>query len=541
MPHRSTAAAVITALALLGTAPTAQSREADFVPARDPVPGSFLVSLVETGRSAAATSSSLAGRYGGRVKTVFTAALHGFLVRGLTEAQARRLAADPAVRKVHQDGTARAATDGVATAGVHAAARRPADPHTTATQSRATQSRATQSRATWGIDRVDQRSLPLDHEYDYRTTASEVTTYVLDSGIRRTHAEFEGRASDGHDFVDDDAVAQDCHGHGTHVAGTIGGRTWGVAKKIRLVAVRMLGCGGSAPDSAGVEGIEWIARNAVEPAVVNGSFTFDTPGIGDEAIGGLTAAGIAFVAAAGNDSADACGAGPARNPDVIAVGATDEDDERARFSNHGSCVDLFAPGDSITSASHRGDTASTTMSGTSMASPHVAGGAALYLAGHPTATPAQVLEALTGAATPGVVRDPGPGSPNRLLHTASFGAEEPGCEGGRNDDDVPVPDAGAAVTSTVEVAGCPGAGTATTRVAVDIAHPYPADLVVDLVGPGGAVFPLRAAGEVGSPGGLHETFAVDTSSQPRDGAWRLRVRDAYAHDTGKIEGWGLTF
>ncbi|GAA3462620.1 S8 family peptidase [Saccharothrix longispora] len=392
MSHRPAAVALAVALlvVLAGVpvvvpvvVPVAQgtaSARAAFVPAAHPVAGSFLVSLRD-----GATATSLVDRYGGRVGAVFTEVGHGFLVEGLSEAAARRLAADPAVERVHQDGTARTAD--------------------------------TQAGATYGLDRVDQRSLPLDTTYTYDTTASNVTTYVLDTGIRLSHTEFEGRASSGHDFVDDDPEAEDCNGHGTHVAGTIGGRTWGVAKKTRLVAVRVLGCDGSAPDSAGVRGIEWIARNAVRPAVVNASFVFDTPGIGDEAITRLSEAGITFVAAAGNSASDACAVGPARHPAVIAVAATDEQDRRIAFSNHGPCVDVFAPGNGITSASHADDTGSAVLSGTSMAAPHVAGAAALHLSTTPWATPAGVLEHLTDTATTDVVRDPGPGSPNKLLNT----------------------------------------------------------------------------------------------------------------------------
>ncbi|MEJ2858328.1 MULTISPECIES: S8 family serine peptidase [unclassified Saccharothrix] len=514
MKARLTAATAIAALAALGLAPPASAQaEADYVPAKRPFAGSFLVSLKDVPRTQAqiqSESEALVGRYGGRLKSVFTVAMRGFLVRDLPDRQARRLAADPAVARVYQDGTARIAD--------------------------------TQTNATYGIDRVDQRNLPLDTRYTYNTTASNVTTYVLDTGIRKSHTEFEGRASYGYDFVDEDPEAQDCNGHGTHVSGTIGGKTWGVAKKTKLVAVRILGCGGSAPDSDGVEGIEWIARNAVKPAVVNGSFTFDTAGIGDEAIARLNAAGITFVVAAGNSSADACNTGPARNTKVIAVGATDNQDNRASFSNYGSCVDIFAPGNNITSASHSSDTGNATMSGTSMASPHVAGGAALYLSGNPSASPADVLKALADNATSGVVKNPGTGSPNKLLYTTAFGGgTPPTCSGGSNTDDVAIPDTNTAVTSSIAVANCDGVGTTSTSVKVDINHSYTGDLSIDLVGPSGAAIVLRKAGGVGSSAGVHETFTVNTSSENKNGTWKLRVTDVYSYDTGTLDSWSITF
>ncbi|MFB9908758.1 S8 family serine peptidase [Allokutzneria oryzae] len=499
-------AVLLASLASFGV-PAVAAASADFVPAKNPVPGSFLVSLKEGPAAAAASSATLAQRYGGTVKTVFTAAMHGFLVRGLSEPAARRLAADPLVRKVFQDGTARIAD--------------------------------TQVNPTYGIDRVDQRNLPLDKKYTYNTTASNVTAYILDTGIRKTHTEFEDRAADGYDFVDEDPIAQDCNGHGTHVSGTVGGKTWGIAKKVKLVAVRILGCGGSAPDSDGVEGIEWIAKNAKRPAVVNGSFTFDTPAIGDEAIGRLTQAGVTFVVAAGNSSADACDTGPARLPAVITTGATDNADNRASFSNYGRCLDLFAPGNNITSASHSSDTGTATMSGTSMASPHVAGGAALYLSANPTATPDQASKGLVDNATSNVVKNPGSGSPNKLLHTL-FGSPST-CAGGANGDDVAIPDAGEAVTSSVVVSGCEGKGSATTSVKVDIVHPYSADLAVDLIGPSGTEYPLRASGGVGSPEGVHRTFTVNTVGEERNGTWKLQVRDVYRYDVGSLDGWSLSF
>ncbi|YCK37316.1 S8 family serine peptidase [Actinomadura sp. ATCC 39365] len=368
-----------------------------------------------------------------------------------------------------------------------------------------------------------------------------MTAYVLDTGIYRTHPEFGGRAADGYDFIDDDPVANDCHGHGTHVSGTIGSATYGMAKGVRLVGVRVLGCDGSAPNSDIIAGVDWVIQNAAKPALINMSIQSDPDPALDEAVRRAVAAGITTVVAAGNfNGANACNYSPARTAEAITVGATDSSDNRSSFSNLGGCLDVFAPGSNITSTSNSGGTA--VMNGTSMATPHVSGAAALYLSAHAGAAPADVAAALTANATPGVVKNAGTGSPNKLLNISFMNdGQPPTCGSGTNGTDVPIPDAGAAVSSAVTITGCPGKGSAATSVRVDIVHPYTGDLAIDLVAPGGAVYSLKPAGGIGSADGVHQTFAVNTTAEDRNGTWKLQVRDVYTFDTGLVDSWSLTF
>lgn len=273
----------------------------------------------------------------------------------------------------------------------------------------------TQSSATWGLDRIDQRFLPLSTSYSYNFTGAGVTAYIIDTGILATHNEFSGRASVGYDAVGDGWNGVDCNGHGTHVAGTVGGSTYGVAKGVTIVAVRVLNCSGSGTTSGVIAGINWVTANHANSAVANMSLGGGASTSLDTAIKNSISAGVTYSVSAGNNNRDACKVSPARVPTAITVGATTSSDARASYSNYGKCVDLFAPGSSITSAWIGSNTATNTISGTSMASPHVTGVAALYLHAHPGNSPASVAAAIVAAATPNVVINAGRGSPNLLL------------------------------------------------------------------------------------------------------------------------------
>ena len=277
---------------------------------------------------------------------------------------------------------------------------------------------ATQSNPTWGLDRIDERSLPLDRVYQYNATGTGVTAYIIDTGIRANHSEFGGRMVGGVTAINDGRGSDDCNGHGTHVAGTVGGSTYGVAKGVSLYAVRVLGCAGNGSNSGVIAGVDWVTSNHRKPAVANMSLGGGASRALDDAVRNSVRAGVSYAVAAGNENQNACNVSPARVDAAMTVGASTSSDSRSSFSNYGSCVDLFAPGSSIKSAWYTSSTSTNTISGTSMASPHVAGAIALVLQNNRNASPGAIANYLNDTATSGQLSGVA-GSPNRLLYKGS--------------------------------------------------------------------------------------------------------------------------
>ncbi|GHG53773.1 S8 family peptidase [Streptomyces griseocarneus] len=357
--------------------------------AKGAIDGSYIV-LLKDGKKGAAPSIStqgkdLAERYGGKLNRTYSSALNGFSASGLDRDEAKRLAADPAVDKVVQN-------------------------------HRFSINASQEAPPSWGLDRIDQAETKGDGKYTYPDGAGEgVTAYVIDTGVRISHKDFGGRAVYGFNAVDNNDKAEDGNGHGTHVAGTIAGAAHGVAKKAKIVAVRVLDAQGSGTTEQVVAGIDWVTKNHKGPSVANMSLGGGADEALDAAVQKAIASGVTFAVAAGNESTDAGKGSPARVKEAITVASTTKDDQQSDFSNYGAVVDLYAPGSDITSDWNDGDSGTKTISGTSMATPHVTGAAAVYLGGHKDATPEQVAGALTQGATDGKVSNPGAGTPNKLL------------------------------------------------------------------------------------------------------------------------------
>lgn len=385
------------ALALAGIAAVPTPTQA--APAKAEAAGLLdVIVTLKPGTDARAAATSLVARRGGTVTHVYAHALTGFAAT-LTDSLLTLLRGDARIQSIELD--------------------------------RAVRISDTQSPTpSWGQDRVDQRNLPLDSSYTYGASGSGVDVYVVDTGILTTHPDFGGRAVSGTDTVDNDGDANDCNGHGTHVSGTIGGTSYGLAKAARLIGVRVLDCNGSGATSGVIAGLDWIVANHQQgrPAAANMSLGGGASTALDAAVDRVIADGVTMAVAAGNENTDACTKSPARVPNALTVAASDRNDARASFSNRGTCVDLFAPGVAITSAWL--DNGTNTISGTSMATPHVAGAAALYLQSHPTASPSAVSSAILGATTKGKITGTArtcvllilcsPATPaNHLLYTGS--------------------------------------------------------------------------------------------------------------------------
>ena len=394
MDRRITLLSAAIAASLLSSAAVA----GNFRTAAQPIDGQYIVVLKEDdaarvsnglirSQRASDVAARMASSHRFQVAHSYEHALRGFVARA-DDAALAKLLADPSVAYVEEDGYV--SID------------------------------ATQSNATWGLDRVDQRARPLNGTYVYNRTAAGVHAYIIDTGVLGTHSQFSGRMGNGYTAIADGRGTTDCNGHGTHVAGTVGGSTWGVAKGVTIHPVRVLGCTGSGSNSGVIAGMDWVAANRITPAVANMSLGGGFSQATNDAVQRMINRNVTVVVAAGNNNANACNYSPASAPNAITVGSTTNTDARSSFSNFGTCLDIFGPGSSITSAWYTSTTATNTISGTSMASPHVAGAAALYLAINPSATPATVRNAIVNNATTGVVTSAGTGSPNRLLYTRNF-------------------------------------------------------------------------------------------------------------------------
>jgi len=380
--------------AIAGGAPVywAQRPVTNFLKAKpgEPVRGDFIV-VFKDHVASRSSGPQIARRVGARVGAVWTRALNGILLKGVSERALYKLSRDARVKYIEEDGIV----------------------EMSATQN---------NPPSWGLDRVDQRALPLSGSYTYNVDGTGVHAYIIDTGVHDTHVDFGGRATQEVNFAG--GVNDDCNGHGTHVSGTVGSSTYGIAKNVTIHGVKVLDCNGSGTNSGVISGIDWVTANHISPAVANMSLGGGASTSIDNAVNNSVASGVFYAVAAGNESTDACTKSPARAADAYTVGSTTSTDGMSSFSNFGTCVDIFAPGSSITSTWNTSNTATNTISGTSMATPHVTGSAALVFDAHPAWTPAQVKTELTDTATCGVISGI-PSGPNLLLYT--LGGSDPNC------------------------------------------------------------------------------------------------------------------
>lgn len=507
-------------IALLPGAAGAAARRGHIASVGRAVPNSYVVVLDTGVTSPARVATSLARIHGGELGWVYNHALKGFSIE-IDRAGALAISTDPRVELVEQDAVVRKV--------------------------------ATQSNPPYGLDRIDQRNLPLGGSYNYNATGAGTTAYVIDSGIRVTHADFGGRASHGYDFVDGDADASDCDGHGTHVAGTVGGSTYGVAKDASLVAVRVLDCNGDGVGSDIIAGVDWVTaqHTSGEKDVANMSLgtTLGTSSTIDAVVRNSIADGTTYAIAAGNGNAvgiadDACNTSPSRVAEAITVSATDSSDRKASFANYGTCVDIFAPGVSVQSAWMTGDTATNSISGTSMASPHVAGAAAQYLQANGATAPPSVATALISNSTAGKVTSPGSGSPNRLLYNAFITA-------GTTPTPTPTPPPGNAAPTANYTHSCSGLtctftdtstdsdgtissrswnfGDGGTSTATNPTHTFPAA--------GTYTVALSVTDNGGATGNTSKAVAVSSSTDPDPGTPSLANGVAYSDTNGASGTW----
>ena len=380
----------------------------------DTIPGQYIVLLKSSVADADAARQELMWNRRSAIEQTYQYALKGFAAK-LSKAEADSLKRNPKVALVQPDLRVKA------------------------------QSVTLQSSPDWGLDRIDEHAFPLDDRYSYSATGAGVNVYVIDGGVRLTHHEFGGRAHFAFDAFGGSGT--DCRGHGTHVAGTIAGATYGVAKKANIYSVKVLDCDGNSTLSKIVAGVDWVTGHRKLPAVANMSLGSVANSTFDDFVKASIASGVTYVVSAGNDDRDACNQSPARVSSVITVGSTDANDYRSSWSNYGSCVNIFAPGNNITSAFYTSDDATRVMAGTSMASPHVAGVAALYLSAHPGASPSQVKSAIIDNASTGYVKDAA-GTANRIVYSGFIGSSTTTTVA--PSDPAPAPDDGSATSDSMD-------------------------------------------------------------------------------------------